>query len=145
MIAAIDSCVLLCILGKKPGHELWMDRIVNLRQEGYSLTICEIVFAEISNNYESKEDIFADLADLGVSLDSTCHDGLFTAGQYYAIYCKARKNDAEKQSTLRRALPDFIVGAHASIQTNGLATADGGYQRSYFDNLKLFQLLPENR
>ena len=33
--------------------------------------------------------------------------------------------------------PDFIVGAHALLQCNGLITRDAGFFRDYFKGLKV--------
>jgi predicted nucleic acid-binding protein len=36
-----------------------------------------------------------------------------------------------------RALPDFLVGAHALLQCDGLITRDDAFYRQYFKGLKL--------
>ena len=36
-----------------------------------------------------------------------------------------------------RATPDFLVGAHALLQCNGLITRDDRFFRDYFKGLKL--------
>ena len=36
-----------------------------------------------------------------------------------------------------RAVPDFLVGAHALLQCDGLITRDDAFYRQYFKGLKL--------
>ena len=36
-----------------------------------------------------------------------------------------------------RTMPDFLVGAHALLQCNGLITRDEGFFRDYFKGLKV--------
>ena len=36
-----------------------------------------------------------------------------------------------------RTVPDFIVGAHALLQCDGLITRDDGFFRDYFKGLKI--------
>jgi predicted nucleic acid-binding protein len=42
-----------------------------------------------------------------------------------------------------RAVPDFLIGAHALLQCDGLITRDDRFYRDYFKGLKLIVPTPE--
>jgi predicted nucleic acid-binding protein len=44
------------------------------------------------------------------------------------------EGDADRSA---RAVPDFLIGAHALLQCSGLITRDAGFFRDYFKGLKV--------
>ena len=63
---------------------------------------------------------------------------------YSAVTWQAAVRAGEMQKTYRerggrreRSVPDFIVGAHALLQSTGLITRDDGFFRDYFKGLKI--------
>jgi predicted nucleic acid-binding protein len=58
------------------------------------------------------------------------------AGEMHRKYVqRARAAGASLASP--RTMPDFLVGAHALLQCNGLITRDEGFFRDYFKGLKV--------
>jgi predicted nucleic acid-binding protein len=43
----------------------------------------------------------------------------------------------QRGGTRSRAVPDFLIGAHALLQCDGLITRDDSFYRDYFKGLKL--------
>jgi predicted nucleic acid-binding protein len=58
-------------------------------------------------------------------MEATDRDALFLASRIWRTY---RKQGGKRM----RILPDFIVGAHAQAQANGLISRDRGFYRSRF-------------
>jgi hypothetical protein len=48
-----------------------------------------------------------------------------------------RRRAARGPTPQHRAVPDFLVGAHALLQCQGLITRDAGFFRDYFKGLKV--------
>ena len=55
------------------------------------------------------------------------------AGEMQRRYRSARRGAPASP----RTVPDFLIGAHALLQCNGLITRDAGFFRDYFKGLKV--------
>jgi predicted nucleic acid-binding protein len=50
---------------------------------------------------------------------------------------KDRLRSGKEPAQVRRTIPDFLIGAHALLQCQGLITRDAGFYRDYFKGLKV--------
>jgi len=64
--------------------------------------------------------------------------------RFNALEAKSALRAGEMQRRYRqrggarsRAVPDFLIGAHALLQCDGLITRDDSFYRDYFKGLKL--------
>ncbi len=133
MITAIDSNILIDVIGQ---HSRFTDPSIRAldqaRQEG-ALIISPIVVAEIAGHFSSLKHQEKCLREMGLRLlDLTMADA-YLAGQAYIAY-RSRSKDPKP-----RMLADFLVGAHAAHQSDRLMTRDRGYYRTYFTKLKLIE------
>ncbi len=131
----IDSCVLLDLFTNDPNWVEWSENIL----EQYSLTntlyINSIVYTEVSIGFNKIEEIEEAIAELDIKVLEIPREALFFAGK---IFLKYRKNKGPKISTL----PDFFIGAHASISKFDLITRDTSKFKTYFPQTKL--IYPEH-
>ncbi|MEP6823166.1 MAG: type II toxin-antitoxin system VapC family toxin [Chthoniobacterales bacterium] len=131
MLLSVDSSVILAIVKDEQGGAAWLDFILQLGREA-RLSVCEVVYAELSALVESEEKLQSRLRELGLAYDSIQPTTAFIAGQRFAEYRRAG-------GPRRNLIPDFLIGAHGLGQANGLLTADRGYLRNYFRGLKILE------
>ncbi len=131
MRLGVDSSVALAILKDESDGASWLDLLITLRA-GHALVVCDVTYAELSAVFSSERLLQEKLSALGIGFDSVHPATAFLAGQIFAAY---RQAGGPRQNLI----PDFMIGAHALKQANGLVTADRGYLRQYFRGLKILQ------
>ena len=94
------------------------------------LAINEVVYAELSVGYENADEVDQVIVGAGVSLVQATRAALFLAGKTYKAY---RASGGVRTGVL----PDFFIGAHASVAGASLLTRDARRYRTYFPDLKL--------
>ncbi|MDA3938231.1 MAG: type II toxin-antitoxin system VapC family toxin [Spirochaetia bacterium] len=130
MISVIDTNILLDIFLPDPVHgESSLKLLETVYQQG-SLVICDIVYSELSPQFDEKKLLDESLEKIGISIISPNTDTLYMAGQLWLQYRK-------KQKSRDRIIPDFIVGSFAMNQGDKLITRDRGFYRDYFKGLRL--------
>ncbi|MCB9707261.1 MAG: type II toxin-antitoxin system VapC family toxin [Myxococcales bacterium] len=126
----MDTNILLDILRPNPqfvdASLALLERLAITAQ----LTICEIVYAELSANFETQESLDAFLDDVSIRVDTMQPQVRFQAGQAWKRY---RQAGGQRE----RILPDFLIGAHARYQTSSLLSRDRGFYQSYFPELRV--------
>jgi predicted nucleic acid-binding protein len=128
---AIDSSVLLAIFNAEADGASWMEVLLQARREG-QLVICEVVYAEVAPAFASEEGLKEALARLGVYFLPVSAAAAWRAGLSFRAYRDAGGPRAH-------LIPDFLIAAHAEIQTDRLAAVDRGYLRRYFAELTILQ------
>jgi predicted nucleic acid-binding protein len=126
----IDSNVLLDIMTEDPRWFSWSADALARAAETMRLVINPIIYAEVSIRYSRIEDLNDALPLTFVEREPLPYEAAFLAGKAFLIY--------RKHSGVRRSpLPDFFIGAHASIARYSLLTRDAGRYRTYFPKLPL--------
>jgi len=131
MIVAVDSSVLFDIVKGAPGAKAAQSALENALAQG-SLCACEVVLAELGRYFARASDVAGFLAD--------CHIDYSAMTQEAALKAAAimRQYSANKGPRLR-VTADFLIGAHARSQSDGLLTTDAGFFRDYFKGLKVLE------
>jgi len=129
MRTALDSSVLILLYRKQPGWEAWRKLLEMAATEG-ELIISPVAFAEYSIAYPTISSAQYDLERLRVVYEPIMPEAAYLAGQTFLRY---RRDGGPRQ----HLLPDFLIAAHASVQTDRLAAIDRGYLRTYFPALAL--------
>lgn len=129
MPLAVDSSALYAIIKGEPTAEGWFDFIVDLGRHE-RLTICDVAFAELAPFFDDNATLCTRMQTLGIEFDPIQTDTAFLAGQIFADY---RQGGGPRTNLV----PDFLIGAHALNQADGLLAEDRGYLRQYFRGLKL--------
>jgi len=126
----VDSCVLLDLFTDDPNWAEWSEATLEKYSLTNSLFINSIVYTELSMGFEKVEELEAAIDLLNIKVLEMPREALFLTGKVYLRY---RKNKGAKTSPL----PDFFIGAHASVSQLDLITRDVNRYRTYFPNINL--------
>ena len=129
MTTALDASVLWAILKQEPGHERWLEAVMQAASEG-PLIISPVAFAELAPTTTDGVELLALLARLAIHYDPISPAAAHLAGLTFKRY---RKAGGPRQ----QFVPDFLIAAHAQIQAQRLAAIDRGYLRAWFPDLQL--------
>ncbi len=126
---AVDSSALIELLGNGPRTAASADALRDALHAG-PVVLCDVVLAEVCTALKQGSDVLQFLEDAGLV--------------YLPIEGKAALRAGEMQRRYRqrggrrgRTIPDFLVGAHALLQCDGLITFDADFFRDYFKGLKV--------
>jgi predicted nucleic acid-binding protein len=126
----IDSNVILdAILASSPWSAWSSQRLESLARQS-RLVINPIIFAEVSVSFPLIEDAEAAMSAAYLEREQISFDAAFLAGKAFLAY---RRRGGEKRSPL----PDFFIGAHASVAGYMLLTRDAARYRTYFPRLAI--------
>jgi predicted nucleic acid-binding protein len=126
----VDSNVLLDVMTEDPRWFSWSAKALASTAETSRLVINPIIYAEVSIRYSRIEELNAVLPKTLVEREALPYEAAFLAGKAFLIY---RRRSGARLSPL----PDFFIGAHASIAGYSLLTRDAARYRTYFPRLAL--------
>ena len=126
---AVDSSVLIDLIGGGAMADAAADALRGALRLG-PVVVCDVVLAEVCTALKNGSDVLGDLEAAGLVYLATESKAALRAGEMQRRY---RQRGGARQ----RTVPDFIVGAHALLQCNGLITRDASFFRDYFKGLKV--------
>ncbi len=126
----VDSNVLLDVFLDDPKWAEWSESQLAYYGSQSDLYLNPIIYSEVSIGFLKIEELEQALNDGGFRYLTLPKEALFLAGK---IFLKYRKHKGEKRSPL----PDFYIGAHASILGLQLLTRDTKRYKTYFPALTL--------
>ena len=126
---AIDSSVLVDLLSDGPQADAAEACLRQCLNNG-PVVLCDVVLAEVCSALRDGSDVLAVLEDMSIRFNPLEAKSALRAGEMQRRF---RQRGGERA----RAVPDFLIGAHALLQCNGLITRDEHFYRSYFKGLKL--------
>jgi predicted nucleic acid-binding protein len=126
----VDSCVLLDLFTDDKNWADWSESTLEKYSQTNSLYINSIVYTEVSIGFNKVEEVECAIEALGIKVLELPREALFLTGKAYIKY---RKNKGTKTSPL----PDFFIGAHASVSQFGLVTRGLAKYKTYFPQVKL--------
>jgi predicted nucleic acid-binding protein len=130
MTVLVDSNVLLDVLTEDPEWYEWSAGMLARVAERELLAINPIIFAEVSVGFDRIEDLDAALPPRQFHRLALPWEAAFLAGKCFVAY---RRRGGSRRSPM----PDFYIGAHASVAELRLLTRDAARYRSYFPRLRL--------
>lgn len=133
---AIDSSVLIDLLGENPGMADVAEQCVRDALARGPVVLCDVVVSEVTAGLGHGADIMDVVEDMGMRYSPVELRAAIRAGEMQRRY-RERRRAAAPGASRPRMVPDFIVGAHALLQCDGLITRDSGFYRDYFKGLKL--------
>jgi predicted nucleic acid-binding protein len=126
----IDTNILLDIVTDDPVWADWSQQQLSAAALSDRLAINPMVYAEFSSRFTRIEDIDVLLESVDIVVAEMPRSALFLAGQVFKAY---RRRGGPRTSVL----PDFFIGAHATVVGAPLLTRDPRRYRSYFPTIEL--------
>ncbi|MBA4176216.1 MAG: VapC toxin family PIN domain ribonuclease [Leptothrix sp. (in: Bacteria)] len=132
---AIDSSVLIDLLGDDLRAEAAEDSLRQALMRG-PVVACDVVVAEVVSGLGYGAELFDTLEDAGIGFSAIESRAAVRAGEMQRRW-KERRKAAGQPVAAARAVPDFLIGAHALLQCTALITRDPAFFRDYFKGLKV--------
>lgn len=126
----VDTNVILDVVTNDPKWATWSQSQLDAAAVTETLAINDVIYAELSLAFERIEDLDAAISKVGFRHEAIPREALFLAAKAFLTY--RRKGGAKGG-----VLPDFFIGAHASILGIALLTRDKDRYKTYFPKLQL--------
>ena len=126
----VDTNVLVDVLQDDPQWADWSIGQMRAQATIHQLAINAVIYAEMSLSFSTLEALDSVVASLALELREIPRPALFLAARAYAQY---RRRGGNKQ----QVLPDFFIGAHATVEGWPLLTRDASRFRTYFPTLNV--------
>lgn len=124
-----DSNVLLDVIDDASGWYAWsVEQLDGAAEAGVAINA--VIFAEIAPAFGLLREVETFVAQSGLTMLQFTREMLFEAGQAHARY---RANGGHRD----RVLPDFLIGAQASVSGRAVLTRDPRRYRTYFPDVRL--------
>jgi len=126
----VDSNVLLDVMSEDASSLSWSVSAIERAADNFRLVINPVIYAEASVRFTRIEDLDAALPTTMFEREAIPYEAAFLAGKAYLVYRRS-------SGTRRSPLPDFFIGAHATVSGYRLLTRDSARYRTYFPKLSL--------
>ena len=126
----VDSNVILDVITADPNWSAWSATQLAQALDAGPVLINAIVYAEIAFASDAIEAVDALLPQHLYSYRPIPREASFLAATAHADY---RQRGGQRSMIL----PDFLIGAHALLESTGLLTRDGRRYRQAFPGLRL--------
>ena len=130
MSVMVDSCVFLDVFSKDPRWFEWSSRALADAANAGSIVLNSAIYAEISIRFDRIEELESLLPPDVFEYHAVPQEAAFLAGKCFLKY---RRRGGKKS----QPLPDFLIGAHATVAGLPLITRDTKRLRDYFPRLQL--------
>ncbi|MGJ0484367.1 MAG: type II toxin-antitoxin system VapC family toxin [Methylomicrobium sp.] len=134
-VILIDSCVVTDLSDPESAWFEWSTSTLEQLDQGHTMVINPIVYAECSIGFERIEEVEALFEHLGFAIQPIPREALFLAGKAFLQYKR-------RQGGKSNVLPDFFIGAHAAVAGYRLMTRDRGRFSTYFPSVEL--IMPDS-
>ncbi|MEO5334556.1 MAG: type II toxin-antitoxin system VapC family toxin [Magnetococcus sp. YQC-5] len=126
----VDTNILLDMVTEDPVWSDWSIRQLEMAALKGSLFINDVIYAEMSVRFARIEALDQTLEKAAITMATIPRPALFLAGKIFQRYRAAG-------GTRSGVMPDFFIGAHASVVGLPLLTRDIQRYRTYFPTIKL--------
>jgi predicted nucleic acid-binding protein len=129
-VILVDTNVILDVIEEDPAWADWSQAQLDRAALQGVLLINPVIYAELSIAFHRIEELEAMVSEARLIVESIPREALFLAGKAFLQY---RRQKGAK----RGVLPDFFIGAHASVLGIPLLTRDAGKYAGYFPQVTL--------
>lgn len=126
----VDTCVLLDVVQDDPRWTEWSQTQLEQAARRGGIMINPVIYAEFSVWYDDIDCVEHALLGFGAVLETLPREALFLAGKAFRQY-------RLRHGTRTSVLPDFFIGAHASVREVPILTRDTARFRTYFPHVAL--------
>lgn len=132
---AVDTSVLVDYIGDGPAAQAAEEALRAALSSG-PVVACEVVVSEVVAGLGHSDVVMDTLEAIGIGFAPLELRAAVRAGEMQRRY-KDRLRRGAAARAQQRTIPDFLIGAHALLQCQGLITRDAGFFRDYFKGLKV--------
>ncbi|MCD2174117.1 type II toxin-antitoxin system VapC family toxin [Rhizobium sp. C4] len=126
----IDTNIFIDIFGRPCAYTSWSGNMLKQLRREASFVLSPIVWAELAGLAGSEREMSVLTAPLGLIKETLPFEAAYKAGLAHVMY---RRQGGARE----RTLPDFLIGAHATIRAHRLLTRDPNRYRAYFPDLEI--------
>ena len=130
MATAADTNILFDVVARDETTGQESRELLRIAYDRGPILVCDVVYAELVPNFESRDALDAALRTIGVTVSPIDSDIAYTAGLRWGQY---RRSGGPRT----RILADFLIGAHAVATADEFLTRDLGFFTTYFPELRL--------
>jgi predicted nucleic acid-binding protein len=132
---AVDTSVMIDLIGDD-ARAASAEEAVRVALSHGPVVACEVVVSEVVAGLGHGSVVIDILEEAGIGFMPLELRSAVRAGEMQRRYKERLRTGKEPQS-VHRAVPDFLIGAHALLQCSALITRDAGFFRDYFKGLKV--------
>ena len=137
---AVDTSILVDYIGDGPLADQ-AEQLLRTALSAGPVVACEVVISEVVAGLGHSDIVLETLEAIGISHSPVELRSALRAGEMQRRYRTRLQSQAEPPLA-RRSVPDFLIGAHALLQCQGLITRDAGFFRDYFKGLRVIAPKP---
>ena len=126
---AIDSSVLIDLLADGPQADA-AEACLRQSLGNGPVVICDVALAEVCSALHDGSEALTVLEEMGIRFSAIESKSALRAGDM-------QRRHRQRGGAQARPVLDFLIGAHALLQCDGLITRDDAFYRQYFKGLKL--------
>lgn len=130
MITAVDTSVILDVIGADPDFGPDSLRALGEAQRLGVVMACDVVWGEVGALYPTPQEAADAMGEMDIRFAALDPDVAAAAGGVWRSYRDAGQGR-------HRLLPDFLIGTHAWMRADRFLTRDRGFYRTYFKRLKI--------
>jgi predicted nucleic acid-binding protein len=135
-VIAVDTSVLVDYIGDGPAAQAAEEALRAALMVG-PVVACEVVVSEVVAGLGHSDIVMETLDAVGIGFSPLELRSAVRAGEMQRRYKDRLRRRAEPPPPAQRTVPDFLIGAHALLQCQGLITRDAAFFRDYFKGLKV--------
>ncbi|WP_279477675.1 type II toxin-antitoxin system VapC family toxin [Aureimonas sp. SK2] len=125
----VDSNIFIDVFGTGPLRDSALDALTDVADEGV-IVLSPIVWAELAFSPMAEPLLYRSISWLSLKREPLPFEAAYPAGQAHRLY---RQRGGRRD----RTLPDFLIGAHATVAGHRLLTRDASRYREYFPDLHI--------